>query len=77
MRDRSDAIEEETMEIDMIEELDYDIDEHPRVKEYSDGKIDPETGEQMEADPSAEYNIFAVANWYENGEHVVFTFAEF
>ena len=39
--------------------------------------FDPETGEQVEADPSAEYNIFAVANWYENGEHVVFSFAEF
>ena len=39
--------------------------------------FDPETGEQVEIDPAADYNIFAVANWYENGEHVVFTFAEF
>lgn len=35
------------MEFEAYEEMDFDIDEHPRVVEYAEGKIDPETGEQI------------------------------
>ena len=35
------------MELQTFDGIDYDIDEHPRIKEYADGMIDPETGEQV------------------------------
>ena len=35
------------MELEAHDNLDMDIDERPRVIEYADGKIDPQTGEQI------------------------------
>ena len=35
------------MEFEAHDNLDIDIDERPRVMEYAEGKIDPQTGEQI------------------------------